>query len=230
MTQLRPLALLCLCGVAAAPLHAENFLLRSGQRLAVTGYERIGDSYRLQISGGVVEVAAADVVAIEPQDDFPALGTQSATKFPYQELIQSAAQRYGIDADLIASVIAVESSFDSRAVSRRDARGLMQLLPETAKRLGVRDVFNPGENIDAGTRYLKALLARYDNDLVLALAAFNAGPERVQQYGNVPPFAETRSYVRRVRRDYDRRKTRNTPQTTAQLNMAKKKNVKTAGL
>ena len=194
----------------AMPLRAQYVVLRSGQRLSVTGYERVGDSYRLQIAGGTVEVAVGDVISIEPQDVFPALPQTSGEKGPYRELIQAAAQRYGVDADLITSVIAVESNFEPRAISRRNARGLMQLLPETAQRLGVKDVFDPRESIEAGTRFLKELLQRYNNDLVLALAAYNAGPERVQQYGNVPPYGETRTYVRRVKRAYDQRKTRQT--------------------
>jgi len=108
-----------------------------------------------------------------------------------------------VDADLITSVIAVESNFDPKAVSRKKARGLMQLLPETAARLGVRNIEDPQENIDAGTRYLRELLQKYNNNLVLALAAYNAGPERIQQYGRVPPFPETISYVRRVKRSYE---------------------------
>jgi len=111
-----------------------------------------------------------------------------------------------VDADLITSVIAAESNFDPKAISRRNARGLMQLLPETATRLGVKDIFDPKENIGAGTRYLGELLKRYSNNLVLALAAYNAGPEKVERFGKVPPYAETISYVRRVKRDLDLRK------------------------
>jgi soluble lytic murein transglycosylase-like protein len=103
-------------------------------------------------------------------------------------------------------VIAAESNFDPKAISRRDARGLMQLLPVTAARFGVRNIFDPRENIEAGTHYLHDLLQIYKNDLALTLAAYNAGPERVQQYGRVPPFTETVSYVRRVKQSYQQRK------------------------
>ena len=190
----------------APELHAEYVVLRSGQRLTVTGYQLIGDKYRLQMAGGSAEVAADEVVAIEPQEVFTPAPAKPIVKPPYRELVEAAAARYSVDADLITSVIAVESSFDPRAVSRKNARGLMQLLPQTAARLGVQNIYDPQENIDAGTRYLRELLQRYNNDLVLALAAYNAGPERVQQYGHVPPFAETISYVRRVKRGYEKSK------------------------
>ena len=192
--------------LAAPAVRAEYIVLRSGQRLNVTGYQLLGDTYRLQVNGGFVEMPAADVVAIEPEEVFtPAPAVEAATA-PFRELILAAAARYNVDADLITSVIATESNFDPKAVSRRNARGLMQLLPQTATRLGVQNIFDPGENIDAGTHYLRDLLQRYKNDLALTLAAYNAGPERVQQYGRVPPFAETQSYVRRVKRAYDQRK------------------------
>jgi len=197
---------------AAPPLRAEYVLLRNGQRLAVSAYERLGDSYRLQIPGGSVEVAAADVVAIEPEEVFRPVPPAANEKAPYHDLIQAAALRNGVDADLVTSVIAVESHFDARAVSRRNARGLMQLLPETAQHLGVKNSFDPRENIEGGTRYLHELLERYHHDVVLALAAYNAGPERVRQYGQVPPYAETQSYVRRVKRSYEQKKAQRRPQ------------------
>ena len=197
-------ALLCM---ATPCLRAEYVVLRSGQRLQVTSYEMLGDKYRLQIAGGQVMVPAEEVLAIEPEEIFtPGPPKPAATTAPFRELVEAAAARYGVDADLISSVIAAESNFDPKAISRRNARGLMQLLPETAARLGVHNIFDPGENIDGGTRYLRDLLIRYKNDLVLALAAYNAGPERVQQYGSVPPYAETISYVRRVKRAYEKRK------------------------
>ena len=136
--------------------------------------------------------------------------------------MEAAAKRYNVDADLITSVIAVESNFDPKAVSRKNARGLMQLLPETAAQLGVRNIDDPAENIDAGTRYLRDLLQKYNNDVALALAAYNAGPEKVQLYGRVPPFAETISYVKRVKRGYEKSKSQapaKTPATTGPVLM-----------
>lgn len=202
----RTALLLPLVLLATPALRAEYVVLRSGQRLTVTGYQLLGDKYRLQMKGGFVEVAAEEVVTIEPEDVFAPEPAKPVVAPPYRELVEAAAARYSVDADLITSVIAVESNFDPKAVSRKNARGLMQLLPETAARLGVQNVEDPQENIDAGTRYLRDLLLRYNNNLVLTLAAYNAGPERVEQYGNVPPFAETISYVRRVKRGYEKSK------------------------
>jgi hypothetical protein len=204
MTRLAVLFSLLLLGVSA--VHAEYIVLRSGQRLRVTGYQRLGDKYRLQMSGGFVEIPAGDVVAIEPEEVFTSTPVLEAANTPFRELIQAAAARYRVDADLITSIIATESNFDPKAISRHNARGLMQLLPQTAARLGVQNIFDPGENIDAGTRYLRDLLQRYRNDLALTLAAYNAGPARVHQYGRVPPFTETQTYVRRVKNSYNKRK------------------------
>ncbi|HEX7696053.1 MAG TPA: lytic transglycosylase domain-containing protein [Candidatus Acidoferrum sp.] len=212
--RLKHAALLLTLGLLAAPaLRAEYVVLRSGQRLKVTGYQVVGDKYRLQMGSGTVEIAAEDVVAIEPEEVFTPLPAKPIVKAPYRELVEAAAARYKVDADLITSVIAVESNFDPKALSPKNARGLMQLLPETAERLGVQNIYDPQENIDAGTRYLRELLQRYNNDLALALAAYNAGPERVQQYGRVPPFAETLSYVRRVKRSYEKTKSKASAKT-----------------
>jgi hypothetical protein len=208
----RKFLLLTLSLLVAPALRAEYVVLRSGQRLTVTGYLLIGDKYRLQMNGGFVEIPRAEVVAIEPEEVFtpivvPIVPGALAQNAQFGQFIQSAATRFHVDADLISSVIAIESNFNPKAVSRRNARGLMQLIPGTANRLGVRNVFDPAENIDAGTRYLGELLHRYDNNLILALAAYNAGPESVQKYGRVPPFPETISYVRKVKHTYDQRKT-----------------------
>jgi soluble lytic murein transglycosylase-like protein len=205
--RLRPILLSCAVLFGVAPsLRAEYIALRNGQRLHVTGYQLLGDKYRLQIAGGIVEVPVEEVMAIEPEDLFAPLPAPVAATAPFHELVKAAAERYSVDADLIASVIAAESNFDPKAVSKKNARGLMQLLPETAARFGVQNIFDPQENIDAGTHYLRDLLRRYDNDLVLALAAYNAGPETVLQFGRVPPYPETVSYIQRVKRAYEKSK------------------------
>ena len=204
------LVLAASCGawlLAPCGTRADNIVLKNGQRLNVTGYQLIGDTYHLQMAGGFVDVPQDQVASIEPEDSFaPPPPPPPAAKANFRDLVEHSAARYQVDADLISSVIATESNFNPRAVSRKNARGLMQLMPETAAKLGVRNVFDPQENIDAGTRYLGNLLQRYRNDLALALAAYNAGPERVEQYGRVPPFAETVSYVRKVQRTYQKSK------------------------
>lgn len=208
------LALPLLLALLAAPsARAEYVVLRSGERLHVTAYQLLGDKYRLQLQGGWVDVQAADVQKIEPEEVFaplvpdpPVAPPPAPSAPPYRELVSAAASRYGVDAELISSVMEVESHFDAKAISPKNARGLMQLLPETAARLGVKDIFDPQENIDAGTRYLKELLQLYNNNLTLALAAYNAGPEKVQKYGNVPPYRETVSYVNQVKRKYQKSK------------------------
>jgi soluble lytic murein transglycosylase-like protein len=206
--RLKHLGLSVLLVVCAAPAsRAEYIVLRSGQRLAVTGYQIIGDKYHLQVKGGTVDVPVEQVAAIEPEEIFTPGPHVEVSQEPFGDLIRAAAKRYSVDADLITSVIAAESNFDPKAISRRNARGLMQLLPTTAKRLGVKNIFDPQENIDAGAHYLSDLLLLYKNDLALTLAAYNAGPERVQRYGQrVPPFAETISYVQRVKQTYNQRK------------------------
>lgn len=202
--------------LAAGAAKAEYVVLKSGQRLRITGYERMGAIVRLQVAGGSIQVPAAEVVAIEPEDYFPA-PVKERLDVPFAELIRAAAEKHGVEAQLIASVIAVESNFNPRAVSRKQAQGLMQLMPETAARFAVTNVFDPAQNIEAGTRYLKELLERYGQDLRLALAAYNAGPERVGQYQGVPPYRETRSYVRKVTQAVERNKRKISTQRTQRV-------------
>jgi transglycosylase-like protein with SLT domain len=185
--------------VCAAPARADYAVLRSGLRLHITGYEAEGAHVRLTVEGGTVEVLATDLVSVEPEDHFEALPPSPVTSAgPYANLIHTAAQKHGLDEDLIVRVIAMESNFNPRAVSRRQALGLMQLLPRTAARYSVADIFDPAQNIDAGAHYLKDLLTRYRGNLTLALAAYNAGPEMVERYGGIPPFRETQNYVRQI--------------------------------
>jgi soluble lytic murein transglycosylase len=127
----------------------------------------------------------------------------AASNNAYEDLIRSAADRHSVDPDLIRAVIKVESDFNSNARSHKGAMGLMQLMPDTARLHNVADTFNPRENIEGGIRHLKLLLGRFQGNLELTLAAYNAGMKAVEKHGGIPPFAETRDYVRRVLRHYD---------------------------
>jgi hypothetical protein len=195
----RGMIMLALLVSTARAVKADYAVMRSGVRLHITGYEAVGDRVRLTVEGGSVEVAASEIVSIEPEDVFPSRPTVAPLPDgPYAELIRAAAEKHGVDENLIHRMILVESNFNPKAVSRKSALGLMQLLPETAAQYSVRNAFDPAQNIDGGTHYMKDLLARYHGDLSLALAAYNAGPQMIQRYGGIPPFPETQKYVRRV--------------------------------
>lgn len=183
-----------------APMaRADYAVLRSGAKIHITGYQVSNGRVILNFNGGSAEVAASDLVAVEPEEQFQALPAPSATPTdPYSDLIHAAATKTGLDENLIRKVIAQESNFNPRAVSPKNAEGLMQLLPETAARYSVANVFDPKQNIEAGAQYLKDLLARYDGNLKLALAAYNAGPDVVDRYAGIPPFPETQKYVSRI--------------------------------
>lgn len=121
----------------------------------------------------------------------------------YRGIIEQATKRFMVDPSLVMAVIRAESDFDHRAVSEKGAQGLMQLMPETADAMEVADPLDPEENIFGGTRYLSRLLVRFKNDKALAVAAYNAGPEAVEAYGGIPPYPETRSFVKRVLNYYE---------------------------
>ena len=127
------------------------------------------------------------------------------------KLVNGAGERHQIDPDFINSVIRAESGFNSRAVSKKGAQGLMQLMPQTASQLGVKNSFDPNANVEGGTKYLRELLEKYNFDVAKALAAYNAGPHRVEQYRGVPPYYETRAYIARIIRDFNRQKLAENP-------------------
>jgi soluble lytic murein transglycosylase-like protein len=130
--------------------------------------------------------------------DWNWLAKQHDRRTKYDDLIERYADKYGVDPVLVRAVIQVESNFNPRCVSHKGARGLMQLMPATAKRFGVKDVHDPEQNIKGGVQYLSKLIAMFPNDLQRALAAYNAGEGAVQRYGGIPPYEETTTYVKRA--------------------------------
>ena len=136
-------------------------------------------------------------------------------------MVNGAGQRHQIDPDFINSVIRAESGFNNRAVSKKGAQGLMQLMPQTASHLGVANSFDPNSNVEGGTKYLRELLEKYNYDVPKALAAYNAGPHRVDQYRGVPPYFETQTYVAKIIRDYNRKKLAENPSLAHKTKIAK---------
>ncbi len=149
---------------------------------------------------GVRKVPAAQLAASAPSLE----GVQggSTGRVELESLVREAGRRHDVDPELIRAVIRQESGFNPLAVSRKGAQGLMQLMPDTAKRLGVQDVFDPAENVLGGAKLLRELMDRYEGDLDLALAAYNAGEGAVERYGGLPPYRETVDYVDRITRAY----------------------------
>lgn len=141
--------------------------------------------------------AQFDIVLPSIMQTAPSFNAPAATGY-YEASIQKAAENYGLNADLIRAVIGTESAGKQSAVSPKGAQGLMQLMPATARQYGVTDPFDPEQNIDGGAKYLSYLFTRYDGDRKLALAAYNAGEGTVDKYGGIPPYTETRAYVRKI--------------------------------
>jgi len=211
--------------VAAAMLLAFAPLARAAQRITLANGREIdcirtepqGDKLRLYLAPeNYLEVPASSVVKIETVPDppapkpivseTPAQPSAQPSSTGLEELLAHAGAQHNIDSELLASVVHAESGGQVKAVSRTGARGLMQLMPGTAAELGVKDSFAPGQNVEGGTRYLDALLTRYHDNIALALAAYNAGPAAVDRCHGIPPFHETRAYVARVIREFNRRK------------------------
>jgi hypothetical protein len=213
----------------------EHVTLKNGFEVDCVRREVVGDKVRLYLAGqntasagdsNYLEVEADSVVRVEavadPPEPITGAGPVMAgpvikvpspvtmpttpTKAEMHEMLAHAGAKHNIDEDLLASVVRAESGGQVRAVSRTGAQGLMQLMPGTANEMGVGDAFKPDENIAGGTAYLDGLLTRYHDNLALALAAYNAGPGAVDKYHGVPPYRETREYVARVIREFNRRK------------------------
>lgn len=201
-----------LCLSASA---ADLAILRNGFTIRHERRQVTNETTRLYLEAngsGYVDVPTMDIVGFEkdttPQPALarPAAAAATIPAPNIADVVGPISQKHFIDPALITSVIRAESAFNPRAVSPKGAQGLMQLMPGTAAKLGVQNAFDPNANVEGGTRYLHELLEQYNWDLVKALAAYNAGPQRVAQYGGVPPYRETHAYVARIIRDFNRQK------------------------
>lgn len=214
MRVLRVTAVLVL--LAGCSFAAEVAELRNGFRIAHRSREMRGEMVRLYLDDqrkSYLDVARAEIVTYSKEPDPPgtiapetSAAQEAGPAKTTNEIVEEASVDKGVDADFIRSVIEQESAGNPRAVSPAGARGLMQLMPGTASQLGVRDSFNPEQNVHGGAQYLRELLERYHGDAVKALAAYNAGPAAVDRYQGVPPYRETRQYVSRIVRNYNRSK------------------------
>jgi hypothetical protein len=251
LTPSRRLILFVALAMAALPCFGgEVAVLRNGFSIRHERREIVGDITRLYVNpdgSSFVDVPTAEIEHFEAAPELPASGSRlsASTKKPaptpapflrasqpgsaalhLDDVVNSASGRYRLDPDLVNSVIKAESGFNVRAVSPKGAQGLMQLMPGTASSLGVSNAFDPEANVEGGTKYLRELLERYNFDLVKALAAYNAGPQRVEQFGGVPPYYETRVYVAKVVRDFNKKKAAqgktSAPQKTAAPSSAAK--------
>ena len=198
----------------AVPAHAELVFFADGRNMSVKAHRTEGMSLVLSLrSGGEIFCDPSLVARFEPDevpypepeevrsvrlqaDPEPQPSPELQSDPRYDSIISSASARHGVPATLVRAVIQVESNYESRARSSKGAKGLMQLMPATARQFGVSNVYDPASNIEAGIKYLKSLLARFP--LELALAAYNAGEATVERFRGVPPYPETRSYVDRI--------------------------------
>ncbi len=194
------------CLGAAHAASAELVFFSTGRSMSVKGHRQEGSDLVLLLRGGGEVVCPSSIVTRIAPDEVPipdetrAEGPASGIEVPpaYRALIEQSAAKHGVDANLVRAIIKVESAYRAAARSRKGAIGLMQLMPDTARRFAVRNPWDPGANIDGGIRYLKFLLDRFDVNVPLAVAAYNAGETAVERFNGIPPYAETRNYVRAV--------------------------------
>jgi hypothetical protein len=204
---------------AASPALAELVVFHEGRVVKADSYRVIGDQLEIGLAGGgsylvdldrVERIVDDEVVISDVEVRQADLGTPVSYDLsyredrkplfntPYDRMIAIEAKRFGVDASLVSALIRAESNYEPRAVSRKGARGLMQLMPATARRLSVAYPFDPVSNVRGGVRYLKELLDRFDHRPDLILAAYNAGENAVETFGGVPPYRETVGYVKRI--------------------------------
>ncbi len=188
-------------------LSADVLVLETGKTLKIKSYTIHGESMQIDLSDKAeMTIPVAWVREIRPspaeQQSTPVIVQPEKPDFAYLDLVVTLAGKHRLDWRLVAAVMSAESNFDPRAVSPKGARGLMQLMPETARMYSVNDVYDPAQNIEAGIKHLKMLLARYDGNLKLVLAAYNSGEKTVDRFQGIPPYQETRDYVKRVLKRY----------------------------
>lgn len=216
---------------AACAFGADLAILRNGNSIRHERRQVVGAVTRLYMgdsANGYIEIptdqierfekdTAPDPAPMKPQPAVSARVAAPTAALPVvrpvdmKQMVNSAGERHQIDPDFINSVIRAESGFNSHAVSKKGAQGLMQLMPQTASQLGVANSFDPNANVEGGTKYLRELLEKYNYDVVKTLAAYNAGPKRVDQYHGAPPYYETRAYIARIIRDFNRQKIAENP-------------------
>lgn len=200
----------CLIAATFAGSSAEQAILHTGHRIDADRHERDGAIVRLYAGAGVIEIPASAVAGFETLEELPkpaaipappAVPPVEKPKLQPRELVERAAQRNGLPAELLHSVASVESAYRADAVSPKGAIGIMQLMPGTAAMLNA-DPRDPEQNVEAGARHLRDLLIQYNGETRKALAAYNAGAGAVERYRGVPPYPETRNYVDKVLRNY----------------------------
>ena len=192
---------------------ADTLYLRVGKTLKIDALSCNASACVATLKGGDIEVRAIDIERVEPDEEVDAepvvpvaspAGVVDSTPRTIEQMVRDAAHRYALPRSLVRAVARAESALNPDAVSPKGARGVMQLMPGTARELGVADAFDdPARNIDAGARLLRRLLERYEGRVAEALAAYNAGAGAVAKYNGVPPYGETRGYIRRVVKDFE---------------------------
>ena len=202
---MRTLLLLALA-LVAVDARAEIAILTNGQTMKISARRIEGDLVFVNLKdGGEVGMPTSQVRGFVPDEVLDEVAAPSGTRAELESLAANVARRHGLDPALVLAVASVESGFQPKAVSRKGAQGLMQLMPDTATSLGVVDAFDPETNLEGGSRYLAELITLYGGNLTKALAAYNAGPGAVKRHGGVPPYQETRAYVKKVLERYKKK-------------------------
>lgn len=201
-------------GLSPGAASADTLHLRSGKTLKIEALSCMASTCIATLKGGDIEVRAVDLERVAPDEEIdpapaavvalPEKTIDSGGSRTVEQLVADAARKYALPRSLVRAVARAESALDPAAVSPKGARGVMQLMPGTARELGVANTFDPAQNIEAGTRLLRLLLEKYEGRVAEALAAYNAGVGAVAKHNGVPPYRETRDYIRKVVKDFEK--------------------------